>query len=108
MNLFYPHLLSYHALTTGCGAQTLGEEYCDIHQVIRYTILGLGLRVKSLGFRVQGLGFRVKGFGADSGRGISRQTSGLGLGFRVQDSGLRISGADSWRSTVTSGHQVVG
>jgi len=23
----------YHGLTTGCGAQTLGEEYCDILQV---------------------------------------------------------------------------
>ena len=25
--------LCYHALTTGCGSQTLGEEYCDIHLV---------------------------------------------------------------------------
>ena len=26
-------VLWYHALTTGAGAQTLGEEYCDIYQV---------------------------------------------------------------------------
>jgi peroxin-10 len=26
-------VLWYHALTTGAGVQTLGEEYCDIHQV---------------------------------------------------------------------------
>ena len=26
-------LVLYHGLTTGCGAQTLGEEYCSIQKV---------------------------------------------------------------------------